>query len=619
MKPRVAPEVALDAGQARLFDSACSQLQAGRSQAALELAHRLLAQAPQAADAWHLLGMCQAELGDQAEAERAFEAALAHAPDNPAILMNYAAWRNRLGHGAAAAALLERAAAAAPTLAQPRLQLGLLALDAQDHARAETLFRQALQLDPRALPAWHGLGNALREQDRLAAAEQAFARALALAPDYAPAWVNLGGVQRLQGRAEDALRSYARARAAGQGGAELEGAINGALVDSGRIDEALAGARRLVADHPGHARGHTTLARLLWEYGSPEEDPLLAFEQAAQARPDDRALQMELIRTLLEARQGERALVHAQRLHQRDRSDPLAQWLLADSHLQLGQNRPADLLYQQAERRLGGSSSFLNAYTRHAMHLRRWRQAEQLAGRALRIDRLNQEGWANLALAWRMLEDPREDWLCAYERLIGVVDVDTPPGHADLPAFLQALGTCLETLHLARREPVNQSVRRGSQTQGRLFGRPEPEIAAAQAVLVRAVERWLATLPDDPRHPFLARRPRSGRIAVTGSWSVKLWSSGHHANHMHPQGWISSAFYVCLPPSVLAQGETGTAGCIQFGQPLERLGLELPARRIVHPQPGKLVLFPSYLWHGTVPFVDDVPRLTVAFDMRPDD
>ena len=29
----------------------------------------------------------------------------------------------------------------------------------------------------------------------------------------------------------------------------------------------------------------------------------------------------------------------------------------------------------------------------------------------------------------------------------------------------------------------------------------------------------------------------------------------------------------------------------------------------------RLVLFPSYMWHGTVPFAGDEPRLTVAFDL----
>ncbi len=80
---------------------------------------------------------------------------------------------------------------------------------------------------------------------------------------------------------------------------------------------------------------------------------------------------------------------------------------------------------------------------------------------------------------------------------------------------------------------------------------------------------------------------------------------------------MSSAFYVALPASVLASGDGATAGHIQFGQPLEELGLNLPARRTIRPEPGKLALFPSYMWHGTVPFVDSEPRITAAFDMLP--
>ena len=40
----------------------------------------------------------------------------------------------------------------------------------------------------------------------------------------------------------------------------------------------------------------------------------------------------------------------------------------------------------------------------------------------------------------------------------------------------------------------------------------------------------------------------------------------------------------------------------------------LPAQHFVKPVPGKLVLFPSYMWHGTVPFTGEDPRLAIAFD-----
>jgi Putative 2OG-Fe(II) oxygenase len=37
----------------------------------------------------------------------------------------------------------------------------------------------------------------------------------------------------------------------------------------------------------------------------------------------------------------------------------------------------------------------------------------------------------------------------------------------------------------------------------------------------------------------------------------------------------------------------------------------------VMPIVGQLVLFPSYYWHGTVPFVSSDNRITIAFDVVP--
>jgi hypothetical protein len=59
------------------------------------------------------------------------------------------------------------------------------------------------------------------------------------------------------------------------------------------------------------------------------------------------------------------------------------------------------------------------------------------------------------------------------------------------------------------------------------------------------------------------------------------------------------------------------SGCLQFGQPTEEYGVALAPRKIIDPVAGELVLFPSYIWHGTVPFHGPDTRLTLAFDVVP--
>ena len=54
---------------------------------------------------------------------------------------------------------------------------------------------------------------------------------------------------------------------------------------------------------------------------------------------------------------------------------------------------------------------------------------ELAAETALRMadkDPLNQTAWSILSLAWRLLDDPREHWLCDYDRQVMSVDVPPP-------------------------------------------------------------------------------------------------------------------------------------------------------------------------------------------------
>jgi hypothetical protein len=58
----------------------------------------------------------------------------------------------------------------------------------------------------------------------------------------------------------------------------------------------------------------------------------------------------------------------------------------------------------------------------------------------------------------------------------------------------------------------------------------------------------------------------------------------------------------------------GEEGWLKLGEPQAELGLDLEPFRKIEPKPGRLVLFPSTMWHGTIPFAEG-ERLTVAFDV----
>lgn len=221
----------------------------------------------------------------------------------------------------------------------------------------------------------------------------------------------------------------------------------------------------------------------------------------------------------------------------------------------------------------------------------------------------NLEAWALLELAWRISGDPRHEWLIGQPGLFDTCQLEL--GDADI----EQIGAALRSLHRAKAHPLGQSLRGGTQTAGQLFLRSEPEIVLLIEALATAIRQFIAKLPPaDPIHPLL--KYRDSAMAFGPSWSVRFTETGHHAAHFHPGGILSSACYIAVPETIADEVER--PGWLEIGRPPPELGLDLSPIATFEPKPGRLVLFPSFLFHGTRMFSGG-ERLTVAFDLVPVD
>jgi tetratricopeptide (TPR) repeat protein len=446
---------------------------------------------------------------------------------------------------------------------------------------------------------WQLLGLAHRGLEDLAPALTALGRAAALAPRNA--LIVHGHARATLEAGLPAAALFDQAQALAPSDHAVRRGHAAACFAQGDVDGACAVLEAGIARAPGWVEGHQALARLRWQAGD-HDHYVGRFARALKDRQDDLALWNGYFDLLLEGRDYDglaRAIASA-RAALGDRAD----FAIADTILAAESGRTAT-----AERLLASLSPqyperLALFHVRHELRAQRIDAAARVA-EGYHATLGGADLWPYLAVAWRILGDARWEWLESDPRLIGVYDL------AEEIESLPALAARLRTLHTATRQPLEQSLRGGTQTDGVLFARIDPEITALRSVIRRAVQRHAEQLPPfDPRHPTLAgaRAP----IRFAGSWSVRLTSQGFHANHVHPRGWLSSAFYVALPESL---GEADHAGWLSFGE-VSELGLDVKPFRLVEPKAGRLALFPSTMWHGTRPFRDG-ERLTVAFDVAP--
>ena len=214
--------------------------------------------------------------------------------------------------------------------------------------------------------------------------------------------------------------------------------------------------------------------------------------------------------------------------------------------------------------------------------------------------------------AWRLLGDARYETYCDYARLVVPSRLEAPMGWSSLAAFLADVKRSLDRLHDRLRHPLLfQSLRHGTETTGDLARSDDPVIRALFGAFDAPIRDYLARIGHG--EDALRRRNR-GAYRFNGGWSVRLRSAGYHNSHVHPRGWISSACYIDLPDGM---DNTRPDGCLTFGVPSVRTTPPLAVEHLVRPEAGMLVLFPSYVWHGTVPFTSERTRLTVAFDVVP--
>jgi uncharacterized protein (TIGR02466 family) len=172
------------------------------------------------------------------------------------------------------------------------------------------------------------------------------------------------------------------------------------------------------------------------------------------------------------------------------------------------------------------------------------------------------------------------------------------------------LADTLRKLHTLSGQPLEQSLRGGTQTDGDIFTHIDPALVQLRETIRQTVAEHAARLPArQDGHPLLG--PPREPIRFNGAWSVRLKSGGFHANHVHPAGWLSSALYIVLPPDL----GTNDSGFLVLGDPTgPTFQIDVQPFRSIEPKPGRLVLFPSYMWHGTRPFGEG-ERMTVAFDI----
>jgi uncharacterized protein (TIGR02466 family) len=158
---------------------------------------------------------------------------------------------------------------------------------------------------------------------------------------------------------------------------------------------------------------------------------------------------------------------------------------------------------------------------------------------------------------------------------------------------------------------ISKSVVGGWHSREDVMGWPEPEIGQLRDWILEAVKTLM--LPTTGKDA--AASNASGTISA---WANILRRGGYHRMHSHPGCVWSGVYYVGTGKS---DPGNPTSGRLELHDPrtaVEMMALpEAPFGQpvLIDPEPGMMVVFPSWLRHMVHPFAGEGERITIAWNM----
>jgi uncharacterized protein (TIGR02466 family) len=159
-------------------------------------------------------------------------------------------------------------------------------------------------------------------------------------------------------------------------------------------------------------------------------------------------------------------------------------------------------------------------------------------------------------------------------------------------------------------EPPGISTKFGYQSRDNLFSNPKDGLAKLDQIIKTEINSYYSEYKS-ARCLFTELWPKELRLR---GWFVRLLKHGHQNDHIHSEGWLSGVVYLKLPKTL-----NRDEGAIEFGlnghyHPILN---DKGPKTLLHPEKGQIILFPSSLFHKTVPFSTEDERWTISFDLLP--
>jgi len=503
--------------------------------------------------------------GNILEAKKYYQILIDQGFKNHRIYSNYGVILKNLGKLKEAESYQRKAIKLKPDFAEAHSNLGNILKVLGKLKEAEGCFRKAIELNTHLSDAHCNLGNVLITLGNLKEAEVSTRKAIELNPGIAEAHSNLGGILLNLGNLQEAEVSSRKAIELNPNYADAHYHLGTILLEIGNLQEAEASTRKAIELNPNYADAHYNLGNIL-ENQAKIEEAIIHWKNSVELNPDKEKAIITLANFLCVNKEYDTAIKYLSK----NKSNS-CQSIYLSCLLSLDRQKDFDQKYKELST-TNACNANIGGIVEHAKIIYEKDYQSPFCNEAMQyiyIDKINEDAFSTNHLNELIMYNKRSEKVNKYQGLLT----------------------------------------NGIQTSGNLFSLNYPYIKTIKKALEMKIDQYKQKFKDSGQG-FINNWPENYELR---SWIISMNSGGFLAPHNHEYGWITGSFYLQVPK--LYNHEE--AGSIAFSYQSPR-----------YPKKGKnfnsiikkiesrdIVIFPSSLFHQTIPFESTEERICFVFDL----
>ena len=540
----------------------------GKLEEAERLYQKILETQPIHLMAINNLGVLLFSLGRLKEAEENYKKLIKLKPDFAEAYNNFAKTLFKLNRINEAVENHKKAIELKPNYIEAHNNLGTIMYKLDRLEEAQESYKKVIEFKPSSPNTYYNLGNISNNLDKLEDAEKNYKKAIELKPNFFEAYYNLANTLKDLDRLEDAEKNYKKAIEFKDDDAIVYNNLASTLEELGRYKEAEKNYKKAIELKPDFFETYISLAATLRKLNKLDESEEI-YSKALNLKPGWKDALFGKGETLFEKKNFELALRDFDICNTSD-----SRWRSLTCLYALGK---MEEIYERIEK------------------------YSDLDDKNLRVAAFS------AFISYKQKKITKHNFCNNPIDFIHTSNISSHLKKSNLfiNEAIKELGNVK-----TRWEPFGRTTFNGYHSGNKLnlFKNPQEKMNKLRSIILDEIDKYCLKFKNESCS-FIKKWPYENDLF---SWYINLKKQGYQTAHCHPSGWLSGVIYLKVVPT-LDKNE----GAIEFSLNGPHYSDDNSLKVIHKPKVGDIVLFPSSLYHRTIPFTTDTDRIIVSFDLIP--